>query len=463
METRASRTITRAGRLPRWLAAIGIVLALCAQPAQAFQRTVHAFKGYDFSDPLSPGNGLSGTLLRDASGALYGAASTGGAYFNGTIYKLTPPAPGATQWTVTLLHAFAGGADGSSPNDDLVMDASGAIYGTTQSGGPWPAQGTVFKLTPPAPGSTRWTKTTLHTFYHDAWSWSPADGQNPHAGLAIDRNGALYGTTRMGGARYAEVQDTLGYGTVFKLTPPGPGQTHWTETVLYRFQGGADGAYPMGPLTLDASGAIHGTTSRGGGGSCVQGCGTVFKLTAPATAGATWHKTTLRAFSGGFDGAIPKGRLLLGGGGSLFGTTYIGGNGPCTSSLSPNGGCGVVYWLAPPSAGQPYWTEWVLHSFNGDDGAFPEGGVIADEYGSLFGVTADNTAPFYGGCGCGVVYRLSYGWTGWSAAVLHTFDAGTSGYYPLGGLVRGANGNLYGVTYMGGPLSGGTAFEVSRY
>ena len=447
----------------RWLAPLALLAGLAQGPALAWERTVHAFRTYDFNDPLSPGNGPSGTLLRDPSGALYGTSYTGGAYYNGTVYKLTPPPPGGSQWTITLLHAFAGGADGGGPNADLVMDASGAIYGTTTHGGPWPAQGTVFKLTPPAPGSTRWTKTTLHAFWHDAWGAAPSDGQNPQAGLAIDRNGALYGTTRLGGKRYGEVPDTLGYGTVFKLSPPAPGQTQWTETVLYRFGGGADGTYPMAPLAIDAAGALYGSTSRGGGGSCIEGCGTVFKLSQPAPGQTLWSKQTLRSFSGGTDGAIPTGRLLVGGGGSLFGTTYLGGTGACTSSLSTAGGCGVVYWLSSPSAGQPYWAEWVLHNFDGWAGAFPEGGVIADENGALYGTTSDNAAASYGGCGCGLVYKLAWNGWGFTSTVLHAFDAGTTGHYPLGSLVRGLNGNLFGVTFMGGPLSGGVVFEVSRF
>ena len=127
--------------------------------------------------------------------------------------------------------------------------------------------GTVFKLTPPAKGQTAWTETVLYSFCSQP---SCSDGVNPYAGLIADKEGALYGTTLAAGVAQ------LG-GTVFKLAPPAKGQTAWTETVLYRFSGGSDGADPFAGLIADKQGALYGTTI-GGGSGCSSGCGTVFKL-----------------------------------------------------------------------------------------------------------------------------------------------------------------------------------------
>src|SRR6185437_7647444 len=134
-------------------------LALAGSALAATERTLVGFVPYPPSGVQTTGTYPDGTLLRDASGALYGATWLGGRYDNGTIFKLTPPAPGQTRWTFTVLHTFTGGNDGGLPAAGLVMDASGALYGTTESGGSYLNEGVAYKLTPPAPGSTRWTET----------------------------------------------------------------------------------------------------------------------------------------------------------------------------------------------------------------------------------------------------------------------------------------------------------------
>lgn len=201
-------------------------------------------------------------MVLDAKGALYG--TTAGANF-GTVFKFDP----ATD-TPTTLHAFSG-ADGKAPYAGLVFDKNGALYGTTLAGGAYNS-GTVFKLTPPAVGKTAWTETVLHSFT------GGADGANPMAALVFGPDGALYGTAAGGG---------LGKkGTVFRLDP-----TNQTLTPLHTFFG-TDGAYPEGALVFDKSGALSGTTSRGGPNLNVD-VGTVFKL-----APVTYALTTLYAFSG---------------------------------------------------------------------------------------------------------------------------------------------------------------------
>src|SRR5262249_22099891 len=143
--------------------------------------------------------------------------------------------------------------------------------------------GGIFQLTPPAQGQTQWTETVIYNFKGDAVS--PFDGGQPFGGLIADANGAFYGTTVGGGTGD-------GAGTLFQLTPPTQGQTQWTETVLYNFQGLADGEAPSAQLLLGQQGVLYGTTQQGG----QYGGGTVFQLTPPAQGQTQWTKTVLYSF-----------------------------------------------------------------------------------------------------------------------------------------------------------------------
>ena len=429
----------------------------------ATERTLVAFTSPAKPGQLNTGVNPRGTLLRDAAGALYGANMLGGAYYNGTIFKLTPPAAGQTGWTLSILYTFMGGTDGGLPNSGLVMDSSGAIYGTADSGGySWLNQGVVFKLTPPAPGTTQWHYSVIHSFYH-SYAYGADDGANPGAGLVMDRYGNLYGTTNLGG-NIASLND---YGTVYKLTPLDAAKTKWQETVLYRFQGGADGSNPMTALTLDVAGALYGVTLYGGSGRCTDmlgniiGCGTVFKLAPPAAGQSAWKKTTIRYFTGP-DGNQPVGRLFLDAYGILYGTTFQGGSGRCTDGLLNIVGCGIVFKMTPPTLGQTAWNEYILHDFTGGlDGAFPQGGVIPDASGALVGTTSGGGPSSYGVGNSGVVFRLVAGQAGWTETALFNFNPSTSGDTAVGELIRDPYGNFYGVGHQGGPQYGGTVYEIT--
>jgi uncharacterized repeat protein (TIGR03803 family) len=219
----------------------------------------------------SDGGAPEAGLIADNQGALYGTTSSGGTGNAGTVFKLTPPAKGQTAWTPTVLYSFcslSNCSDGYEPRAGLIADNQGALYGTTEFGGTAPlasSKGTVFKLTPPAKGQTAWTETVLYSFCSLS---NCSDGANPvFAGVIADNQGALYGTTELGG--------TAGVGTGFKLTPPAKGQTAWTETVLHDFGStGSDGGTPYAGLIAN-HGALYGTTSSGGTGAF----GTVFQLT----------------------------------------------------------------------------------------------------------------------------------------------------------------------------------------
>ena len=228
---------------------------------------------YDFKGGADGAYPAAGLALDPTSGALFGTSGGGDVPSDlGTVFKLTPPAPGQTQWTESVIYRFTGGANGSNPLARLLFDpASGSLYGTAFDGGGVSGSGLVFKLSPPPPGQTQWTQSVLHSFGAFA-----GDGANPQAGLSLGADGALYGTTVFGG--------TAQMGTVYRLAPPSVGQTQWTETILWSFGGSPDGAGPFAEVIFDNMGALYGTTQGGGGGACsasFPGCGTVFQLTPP--------------------------------------------------------------------------------------------------------------------------------------------------------------------------------------
>jgi uncharacterized repeat protein (TIGR03803 family) len=383
---------------------------------------------------------------------------------------LAQPGDAAADSTLTTI------ANGLYAGSDLIFDQSGALYGTTGDGGT-ANYGTVFKLTPPVTAGGVWGKTVLYNFT------GGAGGGYPFTGLIFDQSGALYGTTAQGGAGCA--LEKKGCGTVFKLSPPpkrckiggGPDDPcrFWTETVLHSFTG-ADGSLPVAGVIFDQSGALYGTTAQGGAGCALEkkGCGTVFNLTPPATAGAAWTETLLHSFTGGADGAYPRGGLIFDKTGALYGTTFDGG----TSRLCV-GGCGTVFKLTPPkrciigggrdALSSCSWTEAVLHSFTGvGDGAYPDhGSLIFDKTGALYGTT------LMGGTGCsvvddivcGTVFKLSPPATAggaWTETLLHSFTGGADGSAPGGGLIFDQSGALYGTTSGGGAWDFGTVFKLAR-
>lgn len=242
-------------------------------------------------------------LVKDSAGNFYGTTllrGTGCApYGCGTVYKISPTGK------QTVLHSFTGGTDGSFPWDQLVLDSTGNLYGTTETGGP-SGLGTVFKIAPNG--------------QETVYDITSGGGLIPVAGLVADRSGNLYGTTLFGG---------IGSGSIFKLDTSGQ------LTLLYSFcslLNCADGSNPYGGLTIDASGNLYGTTSSGGG---FFQAGTIFKLD------PSGQLTTLYSFCtqppNCADGDIPYAGLILDGQGNLYGTATAGG-----ASNS-----GTVFKLAP--------------------------------------------------------------------------------------------------------------------
>jgi uncharacterized repeat protein (TIGR03803 family) len=437
-----------------------LCLAAAAVPPES---VVYPFSGNRVGFPTAG-------LIVDANGDLYGTAS-GAAPFGpagcfasgvgcGAVFMLTPPGPGGSGWRATFLHRFKGGEDGSIPEAGLIMDANGALYGTTSLGGGvascYDGCGTVFRMTPPKPGETQWSEEILYRFKGDA------DGASPHAGVIMDATGALYGTTQSGGIKcFGKLTESCG--TVFMLAPPKAGDRQWTERVLYRFKGGADGANPEAGLTIDTNDVLYGTTYSGGvrcfGKFREDTCGTVFALKPPPAGSDGWTETVLNRFKLPAEGAHPGAGLIMDASGVLYGTTNWGGRG-CL-----NTGCGTVFGLSPPAPGTSGWAETVLYPFRGgDDGESPLAGLIMDASGALYGTTSSGGAAQWG-----TVFKLTppaAGTSDWSERVLYSFTVGVDGYYPLGSLAMDKMGTLYGTTNRGGGggcLKGfgcGTVFEL---
>ncbi len=384
---------------------------------------LHAFTG--LADGIFPGN--SNVLVHngDVYGTTVGNAQIGGCG-NGesvscdTVFKLAPPAAGATTWSYTLLYRFFSPAQGYEPEGGLIAGPAGSLYGTTTAGGNTGCGssftnmegttgcGLVFKLTPPASGNGLWTKTNLHAFtgYND--------GGLPLATLLADPSGSgvLYGTASTGGGTTCSVAGSnYSYqcGVVFSLTPPPAGKTAWVEKVIYAFRGGATGFAPVGAL-VSKNGVLYGTAMSGGYGCNIYGCGTVFQLTPPAKGATAWAFRSLYAFRGGADGGVPMAAVTFGASGALYGTTFQYGSKTNNQDCGRFIGCGTVFQLTPPKTGTT-WTEKPIYAFTGGTTGGQSSASLTLDANVLFGTTAlgGSTACPAGiapTCG-GVVFKLT--------------------------------------------------------
>lgn len=362
----------------------------------------------------------SGALTLDAKGDLYGTTEQGGQDNKancsrgcGTVYELVPGTDGV--WTTKFLYIFPGGRDGYDPNGGMIFDKAGNLYGTTAS---W----ALFELAANTNGS---------------WTYSVIPGCAAR-GLTLDSPGNLYGS---------------GCNSVFRLAPHADGS--WTETTLHSFSDAAKGKTPNGELIFDQAGNLYGTTAIGGdlsGGTL--GCGVVFELS-PGS-GDSWTETVLYTFvcstdGGETDGAYPNAGLAIDSVGNLYGTTAQGGDRHCGYA---NAGCGIAFKLAPNPGGA--WKETVLHRFTGGwDGAGPQGPLVLDKVGNLYG-----TSEIGGATGFGAVYELSMSSGGnWTENVLHSFLGYAIG--TLAPVIFDPSGNLYGTAYEGGIDNHGLVFEIT--
>ncbi len=403
-----------------WLKMAYVVFTLCVATAVTSMAQSYAVL-HSFAGPPNDGAYSWAALAFDGEGNLYGTTIEGGIHPGcGVVFRVDPAG------SETVLYNFASGADGCYPEAGVVLDVANNIYGTTALGGAvngceYGANGcgVVFKL------NSTGAETVLHAFGEGT------DGVQPLGRLVRDSSGNLYGTTWAGGADNR--------GTVFGLSADG------TETMLYSFGSeGTDGTHPVAGLIRNAAGSLYGTTVWGGGAGCLSdsGCGTVFEVTASGT-GRTWYNLT-----GAADGGNPFSTLVRDSVGNLYGTTVYGGDLSCGEGL----GCGTVFKVDPAG------NETVLYSFTDldGDGANPYAGLVKDSAGNLYGTTINGGDGECDG-GCGTVFEVTA--TG-EETVLHSFRW-RSGAYPEGGLLRDRAGNLYGTTYMGGAFGYGVVYRVT--
>jgi uncharacterized repeat protein (TIGR03803 family) len=357
----------------------GTVFELSPNGSGGWTETIlHSFQGG------SDGSGPSAGLIFDQAGNLYGTTFEGGGVNHlGTVFELSPSGNGG--WTETILYSF-GGVDGGPEGPQAVtFDQKGNLYGTAEGGqsdcGVFEsACGTVFELSPN--GSGGWTETVIFSF--------PPPGNSgffPNPGLILDGAGNLYGTTQAGGL--GPCDSRLGCGTAFELSPNASGD--WTEAVLHSFSSTAgDGASPLAGLIFDQSGNLYGTAYEGGTGCGLPECGTVFELTPNGSGG--WTETTLYGFQSGSDGANPAAGLNFDKNGNLYGSTVYGGPYAYGTAfeLGPNGSGGwmenVLYAFQGGSEGMSPSSGLILDPDENLYGTTPEGGVTGCGAGNGCGV-----------------------------------------------------------------------------
>jgi uncharacterized repeat protein (TIGR03803 family) len=380
-----------------------ILFAVLSQPAHSQTYKVI----YNFTGQGSDGATPYGGPTLDSLGNLYGTTNLGGTYGSGSVYRLSPE---GASWKYTSLYSFKGVGDGAGPGyGTLAIGADRALFGTTEAGGNF---GTAFAICA-CPGR----EVQIHRF------GSGTDGAEPMSGLTFDSSGNFYGTTLLGG--------TNGNGTVFEGKRSGK---TWTESVLYRFTGGSDAINPVASVSLDAQGNLYGTAPASG----AYGDGAIYEL---SRSGSSWTETVIYNFQGGNDGANPVGGLIVDGAGNLYGTTFDGGinGGGVVYELSPSNGSwtfavlysfvggyggpynkltfskgslygftnsegayglGSIFKLTPSNGG---WTLTDLYDFpGGSEGGLPYGSVAVDSAGNVFG-----TAVIGGTNNQGIIFEIT--------------------------------------------------------
>jgi len=380
--------------------------------------------------------------------------------------------PTAHAQTYAILHNFDYCPDGSLPTSTLIFDRAGNLYGTTEEGGRncggGGDDGVVFQLKHKGDG---WLLNPLHWFTAGAGG---DDGAIPldYGGLTIGPDGAIYGSTNEGGI--TGCGGTCSLGTIFRLQPPPTACTAalcpWTMTLLYKFPGGDNGAFPQSGVIFDAAGNLYGTTQFGTayeaspaqGGWTEQGIYNVggelqagFVMDSAGnlyTAGNNqvmqfmpfeggWIKNILYIFSGDDNGTAPAGGVIFDSAGNLYGSTTHGG------TL----GGGTIFELSPSGGG---WTLSTLCNLAGNGG--PQSSLTMDAAGNLYGTT-----EYDGHFGGGSVFEATPNGNNWTCTDLHSFQQEGNGVAPLGGVTLDAGGNLYGTTSEGGSHGSGTIWEIT--
>jgi uncharacterized repeat protein (TIGR03803 family) len=364
----------------------GMVFELVRSQSGWEKRVLYNFGSYD-GDGTIPQVGVT----FDAAGNLYGTTVAGGAYQEGTIFKLTPNAKGG--WTETTIYNFQFDCCTGFPSA-LVVDAAGTLYGTIMQGVTGNCNhmgcGAVFELSPQMDGS--WQETTIHGFQGAAEN----DGAWPQSGVLLDSAGNVYVATEYGGipgchsSEFNSGFPPTGCGGIYEFTN---NSGTWTETTIYTFERGDGRAIcPLGKPAFDHAGNLIGPSWLGG-----NGLGTFYDLS-PGKNGA-WQQTVLYRFFGDGNGARPLGNLTFDGQHRVYGVTTV----------IPAKQEAIVFEL---DQSVPLWKGKVLHTFGGGrDGLNPEAGMVMDRKGHLYGTTFQGGTGRGGvdcleGPGCGTVYEV---------------------------------------------------------
>jgi hypothetical protein len=328
--------------------------------------------------------------------------------------------------TFQVIYSFAGGSSAQHPIAGVTPDRHGNLYGTTAwGGGSSNGSGTAYEL----------QRTGSGFIYHQLHSFGNGlDGSFPWAGVTIGPDGSLFGTTYDGG--------TGQNGIVYQLRPPitfcGSASCRWSETILYNFTRGSDGGDPQGAVVFDQAGNLYGTNVNGGAGDV----GVAYEM---RRNGQGWSYQVIYPFTNGQDGGNPT-ALVFDGSGNLYGPAAAGGQPGCTGF-----GCGTIFKLSPSQSG---WIEQTLYSFHdGSDGSDPQGGVILDNAGNVYGSTCcgDGTG--------GTIFEISPSGGVWNFSLMYRY--GGAGLGPWGNLVRDSAGNLYGASVMNGLYNNGVVFKLT--
>jgi uncharacterized repeat protein (TIGR03803 family) len=346
----------------------------------------------------------------------------------------------------SVLYSFKGGADGSTPLSNLLADGKGDLFGVTLEGGTGCGGGgcgAVFELVRTSRGGYR--ETVLYRFLG-----GPTDGEYPSGGLIFGPDGALYGSTGLGGPINHYCKN--GCGTVYRiaLTPSGA-----VESIVHLFEGGlADGAQPDGPLVMTTGGTMYGIAQSGAVKKCVgTHCGAVYAI---VTASSGFSERLVYKFSGGTLGGNPGNGLTADAAGNLYGTAG-GGLKVCPVGVHA---CGMIYKLVNSSSG---FTEDPIYRFRHGVN-YPNGPLTVGTDGTVYGAASGggSTGCGYHGYGdCGALFVLSPRNNRYEERDFDVFSGGAGGG-PNGGIVVGADGALYGTTAADGPVpsSFGTAYKA---
>ena len=388
------------------LLATSVVLPMAA--AQAASETIlHRFSGPDGQDPQT-------ALTLGADGRLYGTTLVSGQFGRGTVFVIDPQTK-----TLTTLHHFSSD-EGADAFGQLLLSSDGNFYGTTRSGGDDNINcvggcGTIYRISPTGDFNTRHFMTV-------------SQGSSLQGGLIEGTDGTLYGTATTGGPN--------GCGTVYSFS-----RVDFSVKVLHSFDCGAEGRFPYGRLVQATNGYLYGTTSEGAAAEE----GTVYRLKPNGS-----HFQTLVQFANANAGCQPKSGLIQASNGKLYGAAE-----DCGEH-----GSGALYSVTLRGELQG------IHHFNPDgyarDGKDPIGELLQGPDGRLYGTASIGGEPVDDPSRAGTIFQLSL--KGSKFKVVHTFTQAPDGSSPWTGLTVGADGNLYGVTPVGGsdPWPGsGTVYKLT--